>query len=167
MTIYCGRLRTTSRAGGAAARPGRRTEFAGTAAVMRDVRAALLAGGRGERMGGPTDAECKPMVPYAGSRRLVDFSTANAMPSEVPEIAVMSQHLERDLIDQPLRRRGGRGGMHVHLGPYEAMFDGTDHSDGLPADVPLPLRPVRACAPLSGWCAADIYQNDAAAAATR
>jgi valienol-1-phosphate guanylyltransferase len=118
------------------------TEFARTAAVMRDVRAALLAGGRGERMGRLTDAECKPMVPYAGSCRLVDFSMVNAMRSGVPETVVMSQHLERGLIDHLLRRWDSRGGMHVHLGPYEAMFDGANRREGLPADVPLPPRPL-------------------------
>lgn len=114
----------------------------GTAAGMRDVRAALLAGGRGERMGRLTDAVCKPMVPYAGSCRLVDFSMVNAVRSGVPETVVMSQHLERDLIDHLLRRWDGRGGMHVHLGPYEGMLDGTGRRDGLPADAPLPPRPV-------------------------
>jgi ADP-glucose pyrophosphorylase len=48
---------------------------------MRDVRAALLAGGRGERMGRLTDAVCKPLVPYAGGCRLVDFSVANVVRS--------------------------------------------------------------------------------------
>jgi glucose-1-phosphate adenylyltransferase len=108
---------------------------------MHGVRGALLAGGLGERMGRLTDAVCKPMVPYAGSCRLVDFSMANAARSGVPETVVMSQHLERDLIDHLLRRWDGRGGMHVHLGPYEDMFGAANRRDGLPADVALPARP--------------------------
>ncbi|HEY2442039.1 MAG TPA: sugar phosphate nucleotidyltransferase, partial [Streptosporangiaceae bacterium] len=108
---------------------------------MRDVRAALLAGGRGERMGRLTDAVCKPMVPYAGGARLVDFSVANAVRSGLPELVVMSQHLERDLIDHLMRRWDGRGGIHVHLGPYEGMFDPADRRAGLPADAELPERP--------------------------
>jgi glucose-1-phosphate adenylyltransferase len=109
--------------------------------MMGDVRAALLAGGRGERMGRLTEAVCKPMVPYAGSCRLVDFSMANAMRSGVPQTVVMSQHLERDLIDHLLRWWDGRGGMHVHLGPYEASFNGADRRHGLPAGMPLAPRP--------------------------
>ena len=109
---------------------------------MRDVRAALLAGGRGERMGRLTDAVCKPMVPYAGGCRLVDFSVANVVRSGVPEMVVMSQHLERDLIDHLMRRWDGRGGMHVHLGPYEDVFNGADRRDGLPAGAALPPRPA-------------------------
>lgn len=109
---------------------------------MHDVRAALLAGGRGERMGRLTDAVCKPMVPYAGACRLVDFSMANAVRSGVPELVVMSQHLERDLLDHLARRWDGRGGMHVHLGPYEKLFGAGDRSEGLPANATLPARPV-------------------------
>ncbi len=111
------------------------------AAPIPDVRAALLAGGIGERMGKVTDAMCKPMVPYAGACRLVDFSMANTVHSGVPELVVMSQHLERDLLDHLVRRWDGRGGMHVHLGPYERVFGPADRRDGLPADVTLPARP--------------------------
>jgi valienol-1-phosphate guanylyltransferase len=108
---------------------------------MRDVRAALLAGGRGERMGRLTDTVCKPMVPYAGGCRLVDFSVANAVRSGLPELVVMSQHLERDLIDHLVRCWDGRGGMHVHLGPYEGMVESAGRRHGLPADAALPVRP--------------------------
>jgi valienol-1-phosphate guanylyltransferase len=110
-------------------------------APMHDVRAALLAGGRGERMGRLTDTVCKPMVPYAGACRLVDFSMANAAASGVPELVVMSQHLERDLIDHLVRRWDGAGGMHVHLGPYECVVSAADRRNGLPAGAALPERP--------------------------
>ncbi len=108
---------------------------------MRDVRAALLAGGRGERMGRLTDAVCKPMVPYAGGCRLVDFSVANVVRSGLPEMVLMSQHLERDLIDHLLRWWDGRDGMHVHLGPYEDTFRRPDRRGGLPPGLELPARP--------------------------
>lgn len=107
---------------------------------MHDVRAALLAGGRGERMGRLTDVMCKPMVPYAGCCRLVDFSVANAVRSGVAEVVVLSRHLERDLIDHLLRWWDGTGGLHVHLGPYETMIDPARRRDGLPASLPLPTR---------------------------
>lgn len=109
---------------------------------LNDVRAGLLAGGRGERMGRLTDAVCKPMVPYAGGCRLVDFSMANAVRSGLPELVLMSQHLERDLIDHLLRHWDGRDHMHVHLGPYEELVDRSGHGDGLPPDLMLPARPA-------------------------
>jgi glucose-1-phosphate adenylyltransferase len=59
----------------------------------------------------------------------------------VPELVVMSQHLERDLLDHLVRRWDGRGGMHVHLGPYERILDPADRRDGLQAEVTLPARP--------------------------
>lgn len=107
-----------------------------------DVRAALLAGGRGERMGRLTDAVCKPMVPYAGGCRLVDFSMTNAVRSGLPELVLMSQHLERDLIDHLLRWWDGRDHMHVHLGPYEKAVDRSGRGAGLPPDLTLPARPA-------------------------
>jgi valienol-1-phosphate guanylyltransferase len=112
------------------------------ASPVHDVRAALLAGGRGERMGRLTDAVCKPMVPYAGGCRLVDFSVANVARSGLSEMVLMSQHLERDLIDHLLRWWDGRDGMHVHLGPYERAFGRADRRDGLPASLELPARPA-------------------------
>jgi valienol-1-phosphate guanylyltransferase len=108
---------------------------------MRDVRAALLAGGRGERMGRLTDTVCKPMVPYAGGCRLVDFSVANSVRSGLPELVLMSRHLERELIDHLLRWWDGQDRMHVHLGPYEAMAGPVDGERRLPADLTLPARP--------------------------
>jgi glucose-1-phosphate adenylyltransferase len=109
---------------------------------MRDVRAALLAGGRGERMGRLTDAICKPMVPYGGGCRLVDFSLANAVRSGVPELVLLSQHLERDLIDHLLRWWDRRDQMHVHLGPHEAMIDRAGNGHGLLPALTLPARPA-------------------------
>jgi valienol-1-phosphate guanylyltransferase len=109
---------------------------------LSDVRAALLAGGRGARMGRLTDAMCKPMVPYAGGCRMVDFSMANAVRSGLPELVLMSQHLERDLIDHLLRWWDGSDQMHVHLGPYEKAVDPCDRGAGLPADLSLPARPA-------------------------
>ena len=108
---------------------------------MRDVRAALLAGGRGERMGRLTATVCKPMVPYAGSCRLVDFSVANAVQSGLTEIVLMSRHLERDLIDHLLGLWDSRSRMRVHLGPYEGMFDRRGRHHGLPRGLALPARP--------------------------
>jgi valienol-1-phosphate guanylyltransferase len=108
---------------------------------LDDVRAALLAGGRGERMGRLTGVMCKPMVPYAGSCRLVDFSMANSVRSGVPELVLMSRHLERELIDHLLRWWDGRDRLHVHLGPYEKLVGRSARCHGLPLDLALPARP--------------------------
>jgi glucose-1-phosphate adenylyltransferase len=117
-------------------------QASGLSEPVSDVRAALLAGGRGVRMGRLTDALCKPMVPYAGACRLVDFSMSNAVRSGLSETVVMSQHLERDLLDHLIRWWDGRRGMHVHLGPYESVMTAEDRCHGLPTDRELPPRLV-------------------------
>lgn len=118
---------------------------------MRDVRAALLAGGQGERMGRLTDQTSKPMVPFGGCCRLVDFSVANVVRSGVGEMVVMSRHRERELVDHLLRCWDGRGGLHVHLGPHESVLPGRAGEagqtgrtgrGGLPPGAVLPARPA-------------------------
>lgn len=104
--------------------------------MMRDVRAALLAGGLGERMGRLTDDMCKPLVPYAASCRLVDFSVANAARSGIPEVVLLSMHRERDLV-QHLATHWDGAGVRVHFGPHDALV----RSGGPPPGVPLPPRP--------------------------
>jgi glucose-1-phosphate adenylyltransferase len=111
------------------------------AVSVPDVRAALLAGGLGERMGRLTDAACKPMVPYAGGCRLVDFSMANVVRSGLAELVLMSQHRERDLIDHLLRWWDGRGGLHVQLGPHEDIVGRDGRRRSLPPGLALPARP--------------------------
>jgi valienol-1-phosphate guanylyltransferase len=87
---------------------------------MEDVRAALLAGGLGERMGRLTDETCKPLVPYAASCRLVDFSMANSVRSGVPEVVLLSLHREHDLMDHLLAHWDGKG-IRVNFGPHDAL----------------------------------------------
>ncbi|MCO5972343.1 sugar phosphate nucleotidyltransferase [Actinoallomurus soli] len=104
--------------------------------TLPDVRAALLAGGLGERMGHLTDTLCKPLVPYAASCRLVDFSVANAARSGVPEIVLLSLHRERDLIDHLLTHWDGRG-VRINFGPHDRLI----RSGALTAGETLPPRP--------------------------
>lgn len=104
---------------------------------MRDVRAALLAGGLGERMGRLTDEVCKPMVPYAGACRLVDFSVRNAAASGIPELVLLSMHRERDLIDHLAAHWDGAG-IRVHFGPHDELV----RSGTLPPGALLPARPA-------------------------
>jgi ADP-glucose pyrophosphorylase len=103
---------------------------------MHDVRAALLAGGLGERMGRLTQDMCKPLIPYAASCRLLDFSMANAVRSGVPEVVLLSLHRERDLLDHLSAYWDGRG-IRVNFGPHDALV----RSGGLRAGATLPPRP--------------------------
>lgn len=93
---------------------------------MRDVRAVLLAGGVGARMGRLTRDRIKPMVPFAGQCHLVDFSLANAEDSGLPEVLLLSHHGEAGLIGY-LLKTWERPGFRVHFGPHDrAVRDGAD-----------------------------------------
>ncbi len=102
--------------------------------TLSDVRAALLAGGLGERMGRLTDDTCKPLVPYAASCRLVDFSMANSVRSGIPEVVLLSLHRERDLVDHLLAHWDGDG-IRVNFGPHDELVR-ADPSAALPPRPP-------------------------------
>lgn len=106
--------------------------------TLDGVRAALLAGGLGQRMGPLTADTCKPMVPYAASCRLVDFSLANAAASGVPEVVLMSLHRETELAGHVLRHWDGRTGTRMHLGAHDRLV--REHGLPGPGEL-LPARP--------------------------
>lgn len=66
---------------------------------MNGLIAAVLAGGRGERLDHLTAACPKPLVPYAGGCRMVDFSLDNCEASGVRETVLMAKHMAQPLID--------------------------------------------------------------------
>ncbi|GAB2580084.1 sugar phosphate nucleotidyltransferase [Streptomyces capparidis] len=102
------------------------------------VRGALLAGGLGERMGPLTARVCKPLVPYAASCRLVDFSVANVVRSRVPELVLLSLHRESALVRHLLEHWDGRPGTRLHFGPHDALL----RAGGLRPGQALPRRPA-------------------------
>ncbi|HTZ42838.1 MAG TPA: sugar phosphate nucleotidyltransferase [Jatrophihabitans sp.] len=108
---------------------------------MRGVRAALLAGGRGERLGRLTESVCKPLVPYGGSCRLVDFSVANTARSGIAELVLLSQHRQAALIDHLLEHWDDRAGFRLHYGLNEDLVRQRRAPGGrLPAGLPLRVR---------------------------
>ncbi|MEV0846487.1 sugar phosphate nucleotidyltransferase [Streptomyces sp. NPDC049954] len=102
---------------------------------MDGVRAVLLAGGEGRRMGPLGRGRLKPLVPFGGSSRLIDFSLANTRDSGFHEVLLLSQYEERQLMDDlhtvwnraPSRHR-------VHFGPYDAAY--REAGDQLPHALP-------------------------------
>lgn len=107
---------------------------------MTGVRAALLCGGRGERLGPLTTRVCKPLVPYAGSCRLVDFSLANAARSGIDDVVLLSQHGERALIDHILEHWDRRQDFRLHFGPQEEAVREAAVDGRLPEDFSLRPR---------------------------
>ncbi|MCM1949562.1 sugar phosphate nucleotidyltransferase [Streptomyces hydrogenans] len=105
------------------------------------VRTVLLAGGRGERMGRLGAGRLKPLVPYGGACRLVDFSLANARDSGLAEVLLLSQYEERQLMDDlHTVWNGVAPGFRVHFGPYDAAYRAA--GAGLPEELPERTWPL-------------------------
>ncbi|MGY1578916.1 sugar phosphate nucleotidyltransferase [Streptomyces sp. MN13] len=98
------------------------------------VRAVLLAGGEGRRMGPLGAGRLKPLVPYGGSCRLIDFSLANARASGLREVLLLSQYEERRLMDDLHRVWNRDTGFRVHFGPYDDAYRSA--GDALPHELP-------------------------------
>src|SRR5262245_33492613 len=78
----------------------------GSCAVLRDVLAIVLAGGKGTRLDPLTRDRAKPAVPFAGNYRIVDFTLSNCINSGLRKILVLTQYKAASLnrhIDQAWR----------------------------------------------------------------
>src|SRR5207302_9204221 len=66
--------------------------------LARDTLAIVLAGGRGSRLGPLTDWRAKPVVPFGGKFRIIDFSLSNCANSGVPRICLFTPYKAQSLI---------------------------------------------------------------------
>ncbi|WP_405774062.1 sugar phosphate nucleotidyltransferase [Streptomyces sp. NBC_01538] len=102
---------------------------------MDGVRAVLLAGGEGRRMGSLGRGRLKPLVPFGGTSRLIDFSLANARRSGFTETLLLSQYEERQLMDDlHTVWNGSPGAFRVHFGPYDEVY--RQSPAGVPGRLP-------------------------------
>lgn len=70
----------------------------------------------------------KPLIPFGGACRLIDFSLDNAQSSGLADVLLLSQFEERQLMDD-LRRTWWQPGFRVHFGPHDFAY-----RDGVPRD---------------------------------
>lgn len=63
------------------------------------VKALILAGGEGRRLGPLTMKRAKPAVPFAGKYRIIDFTLSNCVNSNVFNIYILAQYRPHSLID--------------------------------------------------------------------
>ncbi len=56
------------------------------------VLALILAGGKGGRLGILTDNKAKPVMPFGGSYRLIDFALSNCVNSQIADVWVIEQY---------------------------------------------------------------------------
>jgi glucose-1-phosphate adenylyltransferase len=73
------------------------------AQVLREMLTLILAGGKGERLYPLTRDRAKPVVPFAGHYRIIDFTLSNCINSGLKRIYVLTQYKSQSL-DNHLRR---------------------------------------------------------------
>lgn len=63
------------------------------------VRAVILAGGEGSRLGVLTVKRAKPAVPFAGKYRIIDFTLSNCINSHITDVMILPQYRPHSLIE--------------------------------------------------------------------
>src|SRR5215208_1847394 len=92
------------------------------------IRAVILAGGEGSRLGVLTAKRAKPAVPFAGKYRIIDFPLSNCVNSDIFDLMVLAQYRPQSLIEHigsgaPWDlNRDFTGGVKI-LTPYKARND--------------------------------------------
>src|SRR5512138_965929 len=92
------------------------------------IRAVILAGGEGSRLGVLTAKRAKPAVPFAGKYRIIDFPLSNCVNSDIVDVMVLAQYRPQSLIEHigsgaPWDlNRDFTGGVKI-LTPYKARND--------------------------------------------
>jgi glucose-1-phosphate adenylyltransferase len=66
---------------------------------MENLSGVILAGGRGSRMGLLCHLRPKPVLPFAGKLRIIDFSLSNCIHSQVSTIAVLVDYQRKYMAD--------------------------------------------------------------------
>ena len=92
------------------------------------IRAVILAGGEGSRLGVLTAKRAKPAVPFAGKYRIIDFPLSNCVNSGIFDLMILAQYRPQSLIEHigsgtPWDlNRDFTGGVKI-LTPYKARND--------------------------------------------
>jgi glucose-1-phosphate adenylyltransferase len=63
------------------------------------VRAVVLAGGEGSRLGVLTVKRTKPAVPFGGKYRIIDFALSNCVNSHIFDVMILAQYRPHSLIE--------------------------------------------------------------------
>lgn len=63
------------------------------------IRAVILAGGEGSRLGTLTAKRTKPAVPFAGKYRIIDFTLSNCVNSGIFDVMILAQYRPHSLIE--------------------------------------------------------------------
>ena len=111
------------------------------------IKAIILAGGKGTRLGVLTIKRAKPAVPFGGKYRIIDFALSNCVNSNVFDVLVLTQYRPHSLNDHIGKGRpwdldrSFTGGVRM-LQPFQGSFD-TDWYAGTADAVLQNLNFVR------------------------
>jgi len=111
------------------------------------VKAIILAGGQGTRLGALTSKRAKPAVPFGGKYRIIDFTLSNCVNSNIFDVLILTQYRPHSLNDHIGKGRPWdldrtfTGGVQM-LQPYKGIRD-TDWYAGTADAVAQNLNFVR------------------------
>ncbi|MCI0478455.1 MAG: NTP transferase domain-containing protein, partial [Anaerolineales bacterium] len=97
------------------------------------IRAVIMAGGEGSRLGVLTVKRTKPAVPFAGKYRIIDFTLSNCVNSNIFDVMILAQYRPHSLIEHigsggPWDlNRGFTGGVKIYS-PFRARRSGDWYS---------------------------------------
>lgn len=66
--------------------------------LTRDTIAVILAGGKGSRLKQLTEDRAKPVVPFGGQYKIIDFTLSNCMNSGIRRVNVLTQYKSSELL---------------------------------------------------------------------
>ena len=108
--------------------------------LTRDTVALILAGGKGTRLKQLTADRAKPVVPFAGKFKIIDFTLSNCMNSGIRKVNVLTQYKSSGLLSHVQKAWSH---MPWELGEYVSIMPAEQKKDEI-------------------WCqgtAAAVYQN--------
>jgi len=102
--------------------------------IKAKILALILAGGKGGRLGLLTDTKAKPVMPFGGAYRLIDFALSNCVHSGISDVWVVEQYQLHSLNEhlsngRPWDLDRTRGGLQV-LPPFESESDKDGFASG-------------------------------------
>lgn len=116
---------------------------------MDTALAIILAGGRGRRLDIFCRHRAKPILPIAGTARVIDFTLSNCVHSLIEDIAVLTDYRRKgitDYLDHWNSANNNPGNLHFleprngsYLGTADAVYQNIDFLDKNASDVVLVL----------------------------
>ena len=96
--------------------------------LTRDTIALILAGGKGTRLKQLTEDRAKPVVPFGGQYKIIDFTLSNCMNSGIRRVNVLTQYKSSELlahVQKAWSRMPWELGEYVNIVPaQQPMGDG-------------------------------------------